>query len=277
MGIRKKTINYEVKSYMIYCLITALVLNAFTVIVPQYVLSYLSIFIELIPPIIGFIFVYNVWRSFSEERLYLHIIPVSKGKIHLDMFLNFLLVYTLVWLIKIIFIFIKLDYYYIASNTDIYGVFLGWFVTYASSLIIFIFFNSIILLSKIYGTKRVIITTAITLTILSNMAPDFSDKFVYKYNSSIMVSDIDTIREAKRIEEREEEIMENSDGTVNIVWGTYPFENSVDYKSILFNGPIILILFFYTLKNINKVNISYEINIKERRSLYEKRWYDKWI
>lgn len=278
MGIRKKTINYELKSYMIYCLITALVLNTFTLVASREVLSYLCMFIEFIPSIIGVMFVYNVWRAFSEERLYVHIIPISKGKIFLDIFLNFLLVYTLIWLTKILFIFIKLDFNYIAANTDVYGVFLEWFISYTNIIIVCLFFTSIILLSKVYGTKRVIIITVVTLTILSNVMPDFSNKFVYNYKSNMSISNISSLRDGETMYEKEYRFLKERGTNVDISsLNIPPIENSLNYGGIIINIPIVLILFLYTLKNINKVNISYEINIKERRSLYEKRWYDKWI
>lgn len=229
----RKVLNYDLKLYMLISLFVSMFLNILTLFTSKDITVYITIIINLLPLVMFFGFILYLVSSFSEREFYLHIIPLSKKRILLDMIVSFFISFVLVWVIKIIFIFVKIDIELLMKNTDIYGIALEWSLTFLTSLLLCLFILNVVLFFKIYIIRK--LTWGVVIIILF-FAPITYEKEIYKYESNIVVSNIDNNR-----------TLEIDDFTT---------EHTVYYNYQLRYGVAFLAILLFNIIKINRLDIS---------------------
>lgn len=229
----RKVLNYNLKIYMLISLLVSLILNTLTLFINKDITVHITIIINLLPLIMLFMFISYLVSSFSERKFYLHIVPISKRKLLIDMIVSFFISFILVWIIKIIFILLKIDIGLLMKNADIYGIALEWGLAFLSSLLLCLFILNVVLFFKIYLIRK--LTWGVVIIILF-FTPITHEKEIYKYESNIAVSNIDNNR-----------VLEIDDFTT---------EHKVYYNYQLRYAVALLAILLFNIVKINKLDIS---------------------
>lgn len=271
MGIRVKSINNELTRYLAYLFIASIVLNTLTFIIPKDYTQYVNLLVNIIPLIMTMVYLTNLWEVFTMNRLYVHIVPVSKRRIFLDIFIKWIGFYTLVHLTTLGFIAAKMDLNYFFQNVYLKGFLIDLFIRYMTPISIGLFFSVLILISKIFKIKfSIIFIAAIGILSIMPQAKDMN----YTYENHIEMSSLDnngTLITKKAYLSRgfaEEES--------KIKTEPWMVEETVQYSGLIMTIPVLAIL-GYCIINIEKASLEDVPRYRKKRALYEKRWYDKWI
>ncbi len=277
MKIISKTINYEMKNYMFYCFLIVLIANIATLFLSIETIGYAIFFTQAIPAITIVIFWYNTAKCFSEERLYNHIIPVSRKKVCLDLFITYCITIFLMVSCNWIFTFLKIDMAYFLENTYLPGFLLEEILKLFAYIFIGMFLSGIIILNNFYG-RSLIFRFIIVFIIISDSLFHLSSIGVYTYQNNIMDYKITQYRVAETWQDETEKWADEMrrQGNEVVINSEVPTRKVVSVGTIVYS-IITLAIFIMDLKKVDNFNLEYEVNFKRRRALHERKWYDKWL
>lgn len=269
MGNRKRSINDEATRYFAYMFIVSIVLNVLSLIVSREYLGHLTGLISIIPMVMPVMFLNYIWSVFSMDKLYMHIISVAKKRIYFDIFIKWIVFYTLVFLTSIGSIIVSVDMNYIYENVNIKGLLVDVFLTYMEPISMGLFFSVPILLSKIFKIRFSILFIAF-LAILPLVAQ--IKNVPYRYENPIEMYMLQDYREIVTKEEWSRGLEESE-----IKSEPWMEEEKISYLDLSIYTTIAVIGIGYCIKNIEKINLEEVYRPSKKRALYEKRWYDKWV
>lgn len=152
-------------------------------------------------------------------------------------------------------------------------------------------FAAVIILNKSFsgesfkkgGIFRVLVVLVIFLELFlqSLFGTNFNDITLYSYKSEISEFSLSNYRIAETYEKKLKrshkeaygEELKDGEYTINVTHR----DNNVITVSTIFYGGISIGIFLASLRKIESHNLEYEVKVKKRRALYERRWYDKWF
>ena len=277
MKIISKTINYEMNNYMFYCFLIVLIANIATLFLTKKNKGYAIFFTQSIPMITMLIFWYNTAKCFSEERLYNHIIPVSKKRVYLDLFITYCITIFLMISCNWIFTFLKIDVAYFLENTYLPGFLLEETVKFFTYIFIGMFLSGATILNNFYRgsfTFKLIIV----FIIISDSFLHFNSIDIYTYQNNIIDYEITEYRMVETWQDRTEKWVNEMrrQGEEVVMVPKVPTTKVISVGTIVYS-IIALAIFIMTLKKVNDYSLEYEVKVKKRRALHERKWYDKWM
>ena len=277
MKIISKTINYEMKNYMFYCFLIVLIANIATLFLTKKNIGYAIFFTQSIPMITMLIFWYNTAKCFSEERLYNHIIPVSKKRVYLDLFITYCITIFLMVSCNWIFTFLKIDVAYFLENTYLPGFLLEETVKFFAYIFTGMFLSGATILNNFYRwsfTFKLIIV----FIIISDSFLHFNSIDIYTYQNNIIDYEITEYRMVETWQDRTEKWVNEMrrQGEEVVMVPKVPTTKVISVGTIVYS-IIALAIFIMTLKKVNDYSLEYEVKVKKRRALHERKWYDKWM
>ncbi|KMT22359.1 hypothetical protein [Clostridium cylindrosporum] len=269
MEIMFKGINQLGKRNMIYCVILAFVLNVATLVIDnENVIVYITTILLYLNIVMMFIFLHGFWKTFSMESIYVHILPISKRRIFINIFLHWLTCYTLVWIINIVFTFAKVGINTVRSNTTTIGIVMEYSIDYIIPILSLLCLCFIISLKKIYNLN--IFVLIILIIGIVKVESIINININYTYYNNINTYSLNSTRQLKPLNNH---IMPEENSNVIVVNS----ETTRELGGIITYSLVSLVLGVVCIWNLERYNLEDVVKVMERRALYERKWYDKWI